>query len=81
MADDRAVKAHFYLGWAHFRLKAYGNALQEFEFCETNIAKSALTLTRVQKRLAQTCLKVGRKEEALRYAKLVAKSESTKMRR
>jgi tetratricopeptide (TPR) repeat protein len=72
LPEDRIVKTHFYLGVVYFRTRAYGKALQEFEFCEANINKSTLPLRGLYKWLALTCRNVGREESARKYSQLAA---------
>lgn len=74
LPEDRIVKAHFYLGVVYFRLRAYGQALKEFEFCESNISGSALPLRGLYKWLALTCRNVGREDNARKYSELAAKA-------
>jgi tetratricopeptide (TPR) repeat protein len=70
LPKERTIKAHFYLGVVYFRLRAYGQALKEFEFCEANIHGSTLPLRGLYKWLALTCRNVGREENARRYSEL-----------
>jgi tetratricopeptide (TPR) repeat protein len=73
LSEDRLVRAHFYVGTVYYHTKAYGKALQEFEYCEANISKSTMPARVLYKWLALTCQTVGREEDARRYSHLAAK--------
>ena len=72
LPEDRIVKTHFYLGVVYFHMRAYGKALQEFEYCEANVSKSTLPRRGLYKWLALVCRNVGREESARKYSQLAA---------
>ena len=74
LPEQKLVDSHFYLGVGYFRARAYAKALQEFEFCETNIGKSNLPPKGLYKWLALTCRNLDLHDDAKRYAALSKKA-------